>query len=260
MLDNSGYPFLYGIDEDDTDNSGTLLSEILASGAGGSPISDPEPSTQVGIAVISIDNSGGFWQYSMNGGSTWINFGALSDTSAVLLAADARIRFVPALNFFGSLDPGITFRAWDGSDAHASGDTGVDVSTNGGITAYSAQIETASITVYPVNDLPEISAISDQSIFIGQAFGPVAFTINDVDNPLSGLQLSSASSNTSLVSGASIVFAGSGANRTVSTLPANFAIGSTTITVTLSDGKASVTETFVLTVQGFQTFLPAVRR
>ena len=73
---------------------------------------------------------------------------------ARLLAADAntRVRFVPASNFSGTVNPGITYRAWD----QTSGANGgvADASTNGGETAFSLAAETASITVTPVNDAP----------------------------------------------------------------------------------------------------------
>jgi hypothetical protein len=88
----------------------------------------------------------------------------VSDVSAVLLDTTARIRFVPAANYNGSAG-NITFRAWDQTSG-ASGDTAVDVSTNGGTTAYSTATETATLTVTPVNDTP--TAIAPNSFNIDE--------------------------------------------------------------------------------------------
>ena len=55
-------------------------------------------------------------------------------------------------------------------------------------------------------------------------------------------------SNTTLVPNANIVFGGSGANRTVTVTPAANQSGTATITVTVSDGALTASDTFVLTV------------
>jgi Ca2+-binding RTX toxin-like protein len=39
------------------------------------------------IAITGLNTTNGTWQYSLNGGRTWTNFGAVADTSAVLLGA-----------------------------------------------------------------------------------------------------------------------------------------------------------------------------
>ena len=58
------------------------------------------------------------------------------------------------------------------------------------------------------------------------------------------------SSRTTLVTDANIVFGGSGANRTVTMMPLAGQFGSATISVTVDNGLAPVTETFVVTVPG----------
>jgi len=163
VLDNTGDMTLAAIDEDipDAANTGTTVADIIASSAAnnGDAITDddaaifgPQPE---GFAVIGVDDTNGTWQYSIDGGLNWAPFGAVSETNAVLLDENDLIRFVPDPDFNGTVDPGITFRAWDQSTG-ASGDTGVDTSgpNNGGTTAFSTAIETAAITVNPVNDAP----------------------------------------------------------------------------------------------------------
>ena len=154
-LINSGDLTLTAINEDDVTNTGNLVSEIIASD-GGNPITDSNASPAEGIAVTAVDNSYGSWEYSTDGGSIWTAFGSVSDSAAVVLGdgVNDRIRFVPAANYNGSVTPGITFRAWDTTDGNASGTTGVNVTVNGGYTAYSSATETADIVVNSVNDAP----------------------------------------------------------------------------------------------------------
>ena len=73
-----------------------------------------------------------------------------------------------------------------------------------------------------------------------------AVTLGDAD--ADDLTLSASSSAQGLVPDANIVLGGSGASRTVAVTPASNQSGSATITLTVSDGAASTTDTFVLTV------------
>jgi hypothetical protein len=104
------------------------------------------------------------------------------------------------------------------------------------------------LTVTGVNDLPTISALSNQTTTAGTAIGPLAFTVGDLETAAGSLTLSGASSNPSLVPVANIVFGGSGANRTITVSPAATQSGSATITVTVSDSAATAVSSFVLTV------------
>jgi len=146
VLDNSGAMTLSDINQADANNSGTLVSAILAS-AGGNRITDQDAGAKRGIAVVAADTTYGTWQYSTDGGSTWLALGSVSNGSARLLAADAntRVRFVPASGYNGTVTNGITFRAWD----RTTGTNGGLASTaaSGGTTAFSTAVETASIHV-----------------------------------------------------------------------------------------------------------------
>jgi len=104
-----------------------------------------------GIALTGL-GADGTWYYSLDG-AAWQTVPAASDASALLLAPDARLAFVPANNFNGASS--LTFRAWDGS----SGSNGSVATTQpaGGTSAYSVASDTASITVTPVNDAPVIT-------------------------------------------------------------------------------------------------------
>ncbi|MBL8792853.1 MAG: hypothetical protein JNM56_03015, partial [Planctomycetia bacterium] len=74
-----------------------------------------------GIAIIGATGTAqGQWQFSNDGGSTWINFpaGTISASNAVLLPPTARVRFVPNANVTGTFT--LTFRAWDGTQSSQS--------------------------------------------------------------------------------------------------------------------------------------------
>ena len=93
LLDNSETMTLSNINENDTGSAGNTVASIINS-AGGNRITDVDNDAVEGIAVIGRDNTNGSWEYKINGGS-WTAFGALTNTSATLLEADALIRFVP---------------------------------------------------------------------------------------------------------------------------------------------------------------------
>ncbi|MDB6112098.1 MAG: hypothetical protein JWR69_3848 [Pedosphaera sp.] len=95
-----------------------------------------------------------------------------------------------------------------------------------------------------------ISAIPDVTVATNGSTGPIAFTIGDGITPPGALSLSAASSNPTLVPAANIVFGGSGSNRTVTVMPAANQGGTTTITISVSNGQVVASETFDLTVLG----------
>jgi hypothetical protein len=69
-----------------------------------------------------------------------------------------------------------------------------------------------------------------------------------VETAPGALTLSASSSNTTLVPIANITFGGSGANRTVTIVPAANKFGTATITIVVSDGALTASSSFVLTV------------
>ncbi len=159
VLDNTGNMSLTAINEDvaSASNFGTLVFDIIAS-AGGDRITDLDAGAVEGIAVTAVDNTNGTWEFTTNNGGVWTAFGSPTTSTARLLAPDVatRIRFLPNANFNGTVNPGITFQAWDQTSG-SNGGTG-DASVNGGTTAFSTASETASITVNPVNDQPTADA------------------------------------------------------------------------------------------------------
>jgi hypothetical protein len=135
-LDNTGSMRLNSISEDPSSNPGTRVTDIIAS-AGGDRIKDVDSGAVEGVVVYAVDNTHGTWQFSTNSGSTWSNFGSPTTSRARLLAATSstRIRFVPTLNYNGTVSPGIRFRAWDQTSGTNGGTA--DVTAYGGTRSYS---------------------------------------------------------------------------------------------------------------------------
>ena len=83
----------------------------------------------------------------------------------------------------------------------------------------------------------------------GQSTGAISFTVGDAQTPVGSLTVTASSSNTSLVTSSGIVFGGSGANRTITISPSAGQIGTTAITLTVTDGGGmTAQDTFLVTV------------
>jgi MYXO-CTERM domain-containing protein len=129
--------------------------------------------------------------------------------------------------------------------ANASGTATITVTVSDGLLTNTSDFD---VTLAAVDDAPTITAISDQSIDEDDTTGPLAFTIADPDNTLSGLTITATSSNQGLVPNANVVLGGSGASRTVTVTPASNQSGTTTITVSANDDNSTTTRTFDVVV------------
>ncbi len=151
-------------------STGTSVSTLVGSGN----ITDPDgagahdgsnPGTP-GIAITSADTSKGNWYYSLDGGTTWVEFAgsgmtAISDTHALNLAANAQIYFEPTVvNENGDVPNALTFRAWDKFDGATNGGftdlSGLTLGSgnNTAGSAYSSATETVGLHIDAVNDAP----------------------------------------------------------------------------------------------------------
>ncbi len=178
-------PTLTAIDEDvaSASNGGKTISSIVANG----DITDVDVDTvPEAIAVTTVDNTIGFWQYTTDGGTTWSDFSATTgssvdiETSSRLLDGDDAnhmIRFNPDADQNGSAT--LTYRAWDKTSGTAG--SVADSSTNGDETAYSTGTDTLTVTINAVNDAPVNSYPASPS------------TDEDTDLTLSGSNLISIS-------------------------------------------------------------------
>lgn len=138
-----------------------------------------------GIAVIAVNNTGGQWQYSTDG-SLWQDLQLNTPDTARVLGPDAQIRFVPADNFNGLINPGITFRAWD-QTVWGSGGLAY-ASTWGGYSPYSEETEVLRCEVAPVNDRPVLRTTANPTL--PDIYGNILSQYNrgqTVSNLLAGL-------------------------------------------------------------------------
>ncbi len=213
VLDNTGTMTLTTITEDQTANNGQTVASIISS-AGGDRITDVDSGAVEGIAITATTNGNGWWEYSINGGSSWDTVGTVSGASSLLLRDIDLMRFVP--NGQNATTGDITFRAWDQSTGTSG--TKVDTSTNGTTTAFSTATEVASITISDVNDAPVNSLPSNvfTALNTARTFSTAsgnAFQISDVDAGGSTVQFTlSATSGTLSLSSTTGLTLISGAN------------------------------------------------
>jgi len=188
-------PTLTTITEDQTSNGGQLVSSFASAS-----VSDRRHWRGEGHAITAATSTNGAWQFSVDNGSTWANFASYTSSSALLLAATDKVRFVPDGNNGGS--DTITYKAWD----QTSGTHGATANpgAGGGTTSFSTASDTASLTVTDVNDAPVLTASSptlttiteDQTSNGGQLVSSFASaSISDVDTgAVKGIAITAATS------------------------------------------------------------------
>jgi CSLREA domain-containing protein len=103
-------------------------------------------------------------------------------------------------------------------------------------------------TTIQSNTAPTISDVADQTINEDGNTGALAFTVSDAQTAAASLVVTTSSSNTTLIPNANVVLGGSGTNRTVTVTPVANAFGNSTITLTVSDGTSTASDSFVVTV------------
>lgn len=152
-----------------------------------------DPDTGAGVEGIALTGSSGrsTWEYSLDG-VDFIALPALSDGAALLLDPDDVLRYTPDLK--NGERPTVTYRAWDRTDQAATG-TLVDVTDNGGTTAYSDDVDTASLIVNDLNDAPVLVpafaniGITDAATTFTISLSAFVTGISDVDtnDPVGGI-------------------------------------------------------------------------
>jgi uncharacterized delta-60 repeat protein len=124
---------------------------------------DADGDALAGIAVTADLSAArqGQWQYSTDGGTAWHGLGAVSASQALLLGADAELRFLPAPDYSGT--PGaLTVHLVDSSGAFAFSVGAVrrTLDTAGTASAVSIVSTSLSVIVTPVNDAPTLSVFA----------------------------------------------------------------------------------------------------
>lgn len=179
-LNSSSSPELTAIDEDDTTSTGTSIADLIVDGS----ITEPADGSAVeAIAVTSVDNTFGIWQYNV-ASAGWTVFTATTgeivnlNTASRLLDSSDLMRFIPNADYNGNAT--INFRAWDKSSGSAGNTT--NPFSLGGNTSVSTQEDSINITINPINDAPSTSnnsiTLDEDSVY---SFSADDFSFTDID-------------------------------------------------------------------------------
>ena len=104
--------------------------------------------------------------------------------------------------------------------------------------------ESFLLTVSHVDVAPTITPIATQTTNQDTAVVNVPFTVSDADTNAAALSVTATSNTPGLVSNANILLQESGTSRTISITPTTGQAGTAVITLAVSDGPKTTTETF----------------
>jgi hypothetical protein len=104
-----------------------------------------------------------------------------------------------------------------------------------------------TINVTPIDDVPVLSDVADQSTDEDQPL-TVRFTANDVETSPDELTYAATVADPSLIAGDGLILGGEGVNRTLTIRPRPDQAGSTTVTLTVDDGERQSRRTFEINV------------
>jgi VCBS repeat-containing protein len=162
-----------------------------------------------------------------------VTFSATNDNNALFssqpqISPDGTLTYTPAKDASGSATVSVKAKD-DGSTANGGADT--------------SAVQTFTITVTPVNDAPTISVVAGsagQSACLSDTSGRVTLKLSDVDSNLGDLKPGVASSSdTRLVPKGNVAFGGTGGTRTATISTVAGRTGTSTVTITASDGQAT---------------------
>ncbi len=111
-----------------------------------------------------------------------------------------------------------------------------------------AALNTRFDEISPAVQWPNLTPLANQVINVNTSTATLPITVGDAQTANTALVLTGTSSNTALVPNANIVFGGSAAARNVKITPVTNQIGTSTITVRVSDGALSAARTFTVSV------------
>jgi hypothetical protein len=170
---------LSAITEDDTDNKGVFISNML-----GDSVDDPDTNALEGIALINWSGKH-VWQYASND-TLWQSLETIHfENQMLLLKSNDRIRYVPN-GMTGDETASIQFHAWDQSDGNIPGSI-VDSSEIYVSDAFSIDSSVCSIYVSELNDAPVLTAKA-----------PVLYTITEEEIENKGIAISQFINNTTV--------------------------------------------------------------
>ena len=153
----------------ETNPDGTSVGDFIYDSAIGDQDFLNQDNVPEAIVVTEVDNTYGYWEYSIDNGNTWSKF-TNTVGSTVELGVNSRlldsndiVRF-KRINGIAPFTPTIKFRAWDKTTG-SSGET-ADPSSNGGSTAFSSGVGKATVAIVDalnVNNAPTADNIGNQA-------------------------------------------------------------------------------------------------
>jgi hypothetical protein len=147
----AGAASVLSMSENQTPNAGFAISTLLTG-----HVTDKASSLQ-GIAITDANNgNNGIWQYSINGGTTWLPLPSVSVSAALLLRSTDKIRFSPNADFHGANAATLSYRAWD--QTYGAAGTTADVSNFYTGAFFSSAGLTATMNVNAVPIAPRLVA------------------------------------------------------------------------------------------------------
>ena len=115
----------------------------------GAGVTDVDAGAQTGMAIYSVTKSTGYvWEYSTDGGSSWLSLNSSSPLAARLLRGTDLIRIRVTAAVTSPITARLAFRAWDQTQGSAGGVGNISsISLLGGRTAFSRAADLATVAV-----------------------------------------------------------------------------------------------------------------
>lgn len=160
---------------DEFDDPGISVSGLLWVS-----VSDVDPGSLTGLAVIGTSGTNGAWQVSTNGGTSWSFVYPVAVTQALLLCESDCLRFYPDGVSTGL--PTLTWCAWDGSSGLLH--DRVDASVRGGSNAFSVATDTVEqpVTAGNVKPTVQINRPLPGSCYVEREHVPLRGVGDDVED------------------------------------------------------------------------------
>jgi hypothetical protein len=179
---------LAAVEEDAASPEGALVQTLFGAG-----FTDPDTGASLaGIAIVGDPGNAaqGVWQYSTDAGANWHPVDmAWADLDGLVLATTARLRFLPATDAFGPVEP-LAVRAlddtWSGGFTAGASRVVVDVSVNGADTPIAAGVALLHTAITAAPDAPVVIGSDDVASTFVEDGDPVVvdgnLEVRDVDD------------------------------------------------------------------------------
>ncbi|WP_207478713.1 beta strand repeat-containing protein [Arenibaculum pallidiluteum] len=128
-----------------TGTAGVSVGALVGlSGSSPGNVTDLDPGSAAGIAIVGSDETFGTWWFSTDGGASWQRVGGVDNSAnALLLRSTDRLYFEPGSSMPASIPNALTIRAWDQTSGVAGSKVAIDA--GGGTSAFSVASDTVAL-------------------------------------------------------------------------------------------------------------------